>query len=224
MTGSFIAFDGPNGTGKTTAMMSVAKQLEADGHDVVVTREPGGTPLAERLRELLLDPAHAMDTTTQLLIFNAARRSHILEKIRPNLAAGRIVLCDRFISSSLVFQTLKPDGGPDLPADEVLEAHKRYCFNELPDLTVYLHAPHEVRAARIAHRAGAPVDRFEEYDDAFDRAAADRFALCGALLRAPYAMVDATPAPEKVAAACLRVIESHLANAKGPAQAQRGVA
>ncbi|AXK43745.1 dTMP kinase [Erythrobacter aureus] len=223
MTGSFIAFDGPNGVGKSSAMKTVAEALGSSGRDVVVTREPGGTKLAEELRGLLLDPSHPMDTTTQLLIFNAARRSHILDVIRPNVEAGRIVLCDRFISSSLVFQTLKPDGGPDLSVDEVLDAHRRYCFNEMPDLTVYLHAPHEVRAQRIAHRAGAPVDRFEEYDDAFDRAAADRFALCGALLRSPYAMIDASPAADEVAAACLRVVEGHLAGAKIARQEVRAV-
>ncbi len=219
MTGSFIAFDGPNGVGKSSAMQAVADALKAEGRDVLVTREPGGTPLAEKLRELLLDPAYPMDTTTQLLIFNAARRSHIQEIIHPNVSEGRIVFCDRFLSSSLVFQTLKPDGTPDLPVGDVLGAHARYCFNEMPNFTVYLHAPHDIRQSRIAHRAGSPVDRFEEYQSTFDKAAASRFKESGALIKSPHVYIDATPSANEVAAACLAAVKHHLEKAAEPAQA-----
>src|SRR3546814_15130793 len=105
-TGAFIVIDGPNGTGKTCALKSAAVRLRADGHNVIETREPGGTPLAENLRAMILNADNDMDTTTQLLLLNAARRSHIQQVILPNIAKGAIVLCDRFLASSLVYHSL----------------------------------------------------------------------------------------------------------------------
>src|SRR3546814_13411927 len=95
-------------------LKSAAVRLRADGHNVIETREPGGTPLAENLRAMILNADNDMDTTTQLLLLNAARRSHIQQVILPNIAQGAIVLCDRFLASSLVFQSLNSDGTRNL--------------------------------------------------------------------------------------------------------------
>ena len=208
--GAHIVLDGPNATGKSSAMKAVAGMLREAGHDVVETREPGGSPLAERLRAVVLDPSHQMDTTTQLLLFNAARRSHILETIEPNVAAGRIVLCDRFLASSLVFQSLQPNGQKDLDDEIILKAHELFCFDYRPDLSIYLEAPLAVRHQRIASRAGAPIDRFEEYGSAFDDAAAAKFTRCGPLIDNAFVTVDASASPEDVARAVYTAIDDHL--------------
>lgn len=209
--GAFILIDGPNGTGKSTAMRTAAEKLRADGYDVLETREPGGTPLAEKLRGLVLDSSNRMDTVTQLLIFNAARRSHIQEVINPNVEAGRIVLCDRFLPSSLVFQSLNPDGTPNLSDELILDAHRQFCFGRLPDLTLYLDAPLHVRRERIAGRAGAPADRFEEYESAFDIACAEKFQACVDLLPNASVTIDASGTPEAVAESVHGSIREHLA-------------
>lgn len=213
--GIFIAIDGPNGTGKSTALKQAAISLRESGYGVVETREPGGTPLAEKLRTLLLDSSNEMDTMTQLLLFNAARRSHIQTVIDPNVAEGRIVLCDRFLPSSLVFQGLKPDGSEDLHYTTILAAHDNYCLNRIPDLTIYLDAPIHLRKKRIANRAGAQADRFEEYDDAYDIAAANLFRKCASILPGRSLKIDASGPPSDVAAAVQKGILKtlhHFAN------------
>src|SRR3546814_7013265 len=129
-TGSFIVIDGPKGTGKTCALKSAAVRLRADGHNVIETREPGGTPLAENLRAMILNADNDMDTTTQLLLLNAARRSHIQQVILPNIAKGAIVLCDRFLASSLVFQSLNSDGTRNLDDAVILQSHAMFCRSE----------------------------------------------------------------------------------------------
>src|SRR3546814_18739869 len=125
-TGAFIVIDGPNGTGKTCALKSAAVRLRADGHNVIETREPGGTPLAENLRAMILNADNDMDTTTQLLLLNAARRSHIQQVILPNIAKGAIVLCDRFFASSLLFQSLNSDGTRNIDDAVILQSHSMF--------------------------------------------------------------------------------------------------
>ncbi|WP_165356647.1 dTMP kinase [Sphingosinicella sp. BN140058] len=212
MSGCWVVFDGPNAAGKSSALRAVATMLRNDGQEVVETREPGGSPLAEQIRALLLDSSNRMDTTTQLCLFNAARRSHLEETIRPNLAAGRIVLCDRFIASSYVFQSLDADGSSNGSDDLILAAHRLFCDDARPDLSIYFEAPLSVRRQRMSLRAGAPADRFEEYDDAFDVAAAAKFQACGRLLDNAYATIDGAADPETVARSAYEVIINHLSN------------
>lgn len=201
MTGAFIVIDGPNGTGKSSALKSAAASLRAEGYDVIETREPGGTPLAEELRALILLSSNPMDTTTQLLLFNAARRSHIQQVIEPNVSAGRIVLCDRFLASSLVFQSLNSDGTRNLDDDVILSAHKNFCFDLRPDLSIYLDAPTDVRLSRIRCRLDGPADRFEEYGSPFETASTEKFRICGELIDRDYTVIDASQTAESVASA-----------------------
>lgn len=199
--GCLIVLDGPNCTGKSLARTNVAKLLRQEGHDVVETREPGGTPLAEKIRSLILDSTNEMDTVTQVLLFNAARRSHIKQVIEPNVAAGRIVLCDRFLSSSLVFQSLNPDGTAGLDDQFILNAHAMFCDNLKPDLGIYLDAPAEVRQQRLLQRSssGGERDRFEEYELEYDEAVASKFRKVGAVVDRIYAIIDADRDPLIVA-------------------------
>lgn len=208
--GTFIVIDGPNGTGKTRALKAAATALRSQGYDVVETREPGGTPLAEELRAMILMSSNPMDTTTQLLLFNAARRSHIQSVILPSIEAGRIVLCDRFLASSLVFQSLNSDGSQNLDDQTILHAHELFCYNLKPDLSIYLDAPTAVRLQRIAMRIDGTADRFEEFGNAFENASSEKFRKCGNMIDKDYRIIDASQSPEQVAEAVLAAIHRKI--------------
>ncbi|ARJ39092.1 dTMP kinase [Sporosarcina ureae] len=146
MAGLFISFEGPEGAGKTTVLQEIAERLKAQGQDVVMTREPGGIPIAEKIREVILDSNHsAMDGKTEALLYAAARRQHLVEKIIPALKQNKIVLCDRFIDSSLAYQGF----ARDLGIDEVLAINLFAIEEYMPDCTIFFDVPPEVGLARI---------------------------------------------------------------------------
>ncbi|PIC63651.1 dTMP kinase [Sporosarcina sp. P13] len=146
MTGLFISFEGPEGAGKTSVLQEVATRLKALGHAVVVTREPGGIPIAEKIREVILDTSHhTMDGKTEALLYAAARRQHLVEKVIPALEQGMVVLCDRFIDSSLAYQGV----ARGLGLEEVLAINLFAIEDHMPDCTVFFDVPPEVGLARI---------------------------------------------------------------------------
>lgn len=146
MAGLFISFEGPEGAGKTTVLQEIAERLKAQGQDVVMTREPGGIPIAEKIREVILDSNHsAMDGKTEALLYAAARRQHLVEKIIPALKQNKIVLCDRFIDSSLAYQGF----ARELGIDEVLAINLFAIEEYMPDCTIFFDVPPEVGLARI---------------------------------------------------------------------------
>ena len=119
--GFFITFEGPDGSGKTTVSTAVAKSLQEMGIDTVYTREPGGIEIAEQIRRVILDPANtSMDSKTEALLYAAARRQHLIEKVLPALEAGKVVICDRFVDSSLAYQGV----GRNLGIEEVLSINE----------------------------------------------------------------------------------------------------
>ena len=140
----FVTFEGPEGSGKTTQMQALADYLREQGHDVLTTREPGSTPIGERVRNILLDPAHTeMLPPTEFLLFSAARAQHVGQVICPHLTRGGIVLCDRYADSSLAYQGY----GYQLDLD-VLRAITHFATGGLvPDLTLYFDVPVETRPA-----------------------------------------------------------------------------
>lgn len=146
MAGLFISFEGPEGAGKTTVLQEIAERLKVQGQDVVMTREPGGIPIAEKIREVILDSNHsAMDGKTEALLYAAARRQHLVEKIIPALKQNKIVLCDRFIDSSLAYQGF----ARELGIDEVLAINLFAIEEYMPDCTIFFDVPPEVGLARI---------------------------------------------------------------------------
>ena len=146
MAGLFISFEGPEGAGKTTVLQEIAERLKAQGQDVVMTREPGGIPIAEKIREVILDSNHsAMDGKTEALLYAAARRQHLVEKIIPALKQNKIVLCDRFIDSSLAYQGV----ARELGINEVLAINLFAIEEYMPDCTIFFDVPPEVGLARI---------------------------------------------------------------------------
>ncbi|MBI5717568.1 MAG: dTMP kinase [Burkholderiales bacterium] len=159
MTGRFVTFEGIDGAGKSSHIEALAHWMRARGHEVIVTREPGGTPLAERLREMVL--AEPMDTLTELLLVFAARRDHLAGQIVPALARGATVLCDRFTDASFAYQ------GAGRGLAPALIGHLEQWVQEgrQPDLTLWFDLPAQVAAQR--RTAARAPDRFEQQDEAF---------------------------------------------------------
>ncbi|MDL2402190.1 dTMP kinase [Rhizobium mayense] len=160
-TGLFVSFEGGEGAGKSTQIRRLAERLRGLGYDVLVTREPGGSPGAEAVRHVLLSGAAEMfGTRMEAILFAAARNDHVEEVIRPALARGTIVLCDRFMDSSRVYQGVTGNLEPDF-----IEALQRVAVNGVvPDCTLILDIPAEIGLERARRRASATAapDRFEK--------------------------------------------------------------
>lgn len=140
----FITFEGPEGSGKTTIISMLNEAFEKT-NEVMVTREPGGIPISEKVRDILLANENDMDGRTEALLFAAARRQHLVEKIVPALADGKIVLCDRFIDSSLAYQGY----ARNLGIEEIMQINKFAIEDHMPDLTIYLKLSPEAGLGRI---------------------------------------------------------------------------
>jgi dTMP kinase len=164
--GRFITFEGPEGGGKTTQLKRLAERLRAEGHDVVETQEPGGTVVGRQIREILLDPASAaLRPTAELLLMFASRAQNVDEVILPALAAGKIVLCDRFTDSTLAYQ----GAGRGLGADVVYDLDRIACRGLVPHLTLLI----DIDIATGLSRA--KQTRMEAEPVAFHRAVREAF-------------------------------------------------
>ena len=164
MKGKFITFEGADGGGKSTQVQLAATWLQQRGYEVVTTREPGGTVLAEKVRELVLDPNLPLNSTSQSLLYLAARSEHVEKVIRPALETGKIVLCDRFSDSTLVYQGLSL--GKELAELTVMQQLCSFATAGLePDLTIVLDGRPEVLAKRRELRG--VTDRYEQQGLAF---------------------------------------------------------
>ncbi|MBQ6478796.1 MAG: dTMP kinase [Erysipelotrichaceae bacterium] len=150
MKGYFITFEGPDGSGKTTVATAVCEELKKRGYEVIHTREPGGIEISEKIRNIILDPENTMmDAKTEALLYAASRRQHLVEKVFPALEAGKIVICERFLDSSLAYQGY----GRQLGFDEVLEINLFAIDRTYPDLTVYLDVDEKVGLDRLSDRS-----------------------------------------------------------------------
>ncbi|MEE9103427.1 dTMP kinase [Pseudomonas nitroreducens] len=186
MTGLFITLEGPEGAGKSTNREYLAERLRERGIEVQLTREPGGTPLAERIRELLLAPSdEKMAVDTELLLVFAARAQHIAEVIRPALARGAVVLCDRFTDATYAYQ----GGGRGLPVERIAQLESFVQGSLRPDLTLVFDLPVEIGLSRAAARGR--LDRFEQEGRAFFEAVRSTYLARAQAEPARYRIVDA---------------------------------
>ena len=150
MKGLFITFEGPDGSGKTTVATAVCERLKGKGYEVIHTREPGGIAISEDIRKIILDPKNtSMDPKTEALLYAASRRQHLVEKVFPAIKEGKIVICERFLDSSLAYQGY----GRKLGFDEVLSINMFAIDNTYPDLTIYLDVDEQVGLDRLAGRS-----------------------------------------------------------------------
>lgn len=157
--GILISFEGPDGAGKTSVLEALADRLAQDlGRDLVKTREPGGVGIAEAIREVILNPDHTkMDAKTELLLYIAARRQHLVEKVLPALDQGKLVLMDRFIDSSVAYQGY----GRGLDVMGIAWLNQFATDGLVPDLTLYFDVPSELGLARIAASGDREVNRLD---------------------------------------------------------------
>ncbi len=186
MTGLFITLEGPEGAGKSTNREYLAERLREQGVDVLLTREPGGTPLAERIRELLLDSSdEPMAADAELLLVFAARAQHLQQVIRPALARGCVVLCDRFTDATYAYQ----GGGRGLSIERIAQL-EQFVQGELrPDLTLIFDLPIEIGLARAAARGR--LDRFEQEGRGFFEAVRQAYLQRSAQAPQRYRVLDA---------------------------------
>lgn len=206
--GKFITIEGSEGVGKTTQIAALRDSLQARGLEVIVTREPGGTPRAERIRELLLTPTEEpMPITCELLLMFAARATHIENLIRPALERGAWVVCDRFTDATYAYQ----GEGRGVRREEIASL-ERFVQAELrPDLTLLLDAPIEIGAARAAARDGEGVrDRFEQERRDFFQRVRDSYLERARSQPGRIAVIDATADRESVQQAIRAEVEIRL--------------
>ena len=193
MTGLFITLEGPEGAGKSTNREYLAERLREAGIDVVLTREPGGTPLAERIRELLLTPSdEAMCADTELLLAFAARAQHLAEVIRPALTRGAVVLCDRFTDATYAYQ----GGGRGLSQERIATLETFVQGTLRPDLTLVFDLPIEVGMARASARGR--LDRFEQEGRTFFDAVRSTYLKRAEAAPERYRLIDAAQSLEHV--------------------------
>lgn len=205
--GRFLTIEGIEGVGKSTQVTRLSNALNGRGIAHVVTREPGGTPLAERIRAVLLDnvPGETMPPTAELLLMFAARSVHLTNLVEPALRAGRWVLCDRFIDATYAYQ----GGGRGLSADTIGQLETLVLGARRPDLTLLLDAPVEQALGRARQRnAGAAADRFESERAEFFERVRDAYRARAAAEPGRIAVVDASQSADRVAAQILELLRA----------------
>jgi dTMP kinase len=193
MRGSFLTIEGGEGAGKSTMMDRMAAWLESRGRQVVRTREPGGTELAEKLRHILLDKTNTgLSDQAELLLVFAARAQHLTELIRPALARGATVLCDRFTDATWAYQ----GGGRGLPAEDIAVLERLVHGDLQPDLTLLLDIPVEQGLQRASRRSES--DRFEEESLGFFERVREAYLRRAAAAPQRFVVIDASGGVEQV--------------------------
>jgi dTMP kinase len=193
--GIFITFEGPDGAGKTTILTMIGEYLEQNGYPVLVTREPGGIPISEQIREVILNTKNTtMDGRTEALLYAAARRQHLVEKVMPAMAEGKIVLCDRFIDSSLAYQGY----ARGLGIDEVYSIN-RFAIGELmPDVTFFFDIEPAEGLKRINSSESREVNRLDLEEMQFHEDVREGYLKVIEKWRERFYVIDASKELDKV--------------------------
>lgn len=210
MKGHFITLEGGEGSGKTTIIPSLSEALEQRGYRVLITREPGGIPISEQIREVILDSSNTtMNGRTEVLLYAAARTQHLVEKVIPALEKGWVVLCDRFIDSSLAYQGYARGIG----IDEVLKINAFAIQNCMPELTLFLDIRPEEGLKRIAMNKDRETNRLDRETITFHKKVYEGYQLLVNQFSRIQA-IDASQKVESVGIEALSTVMSHLENKK----------
>lgn len=205
----FITFEGPDGSGKSTVIKAVYERLINDGYSVILTREPGGTPIAEKIRDVILDNSNtALDARTEALLYAASRRQHLVEKIWPAIKEGKIVLCDRFLDSSLAYQ----GEGRKLGIENILNVNLFATENTYPDLTLFFNISPEEGLKRVSKDKKRVADRLDNENANFHQTVYNGFLKVNSMYKDRIQVVDATKSLNEVIDNAYKIIKSKLEN------------
>lgn len=203
----FITLEGPEGSGKTSAVESTVKKLQELGYEIVRTREPGGTEIAEQIRNVILDKSNTnMDPRTEALLYAASRRQHLVEKVWPALKENKIVICDRYLDSSLAYQ----GGARGLGVNNVLNINLFATENTWPDLTLLFDIDPKLGLERINKNANREVNRLDLEKLEFHNKVRNTFLDLAKRYPERYVIIDASKSREEVAEATLKAILDRL--------------
>lgn len=203
----FITFEGPDGSGKSTIIKRVFEKLSKEGYQIVLTREPGGTPIAEKIRDIILDNANQeLDARTETLLYAASRRQHLVEKIWPALKEGKIVLCDRFLDSSLAYQ----GGGRSLGIQNVLNVNLFATENTYPDLTLFFDISPELGLKRVSQDKKRVADRLDNENENFHDKVYEAFKKIVDDNQNRIVTIDASKSIEEVTENAYQIIKEKL--------------
>ncbi|KFZ26906.1 MAG: Thymidylate kinase [Candidatus Izimaplasma bacterium HR2] len=204
MKGKFITFEGPEGSGKSTVIVAVKDFLEKEGYSILTTREPGGIKIAEDIRSIILDKENTeMDAHAEALLFAASRSQHYNEKIKPALEADKIILCDRFIDSSLAYQ----GHARGLGIDNVYDINKFAIGNNLPELTIFIDVPPKLGLKRVFSNT-RKVDRLDLETLEFHELVYEGYMLIAKKYDNRFKIVDGTNPVEQVVKDTLKIIKT----------------
>ncbi|MDQ0352634.1 dTMP kinase [Alkalibacillus filiformis] len=209
MSGLFITFEGVEGAGKSTVIQYISNQLRADGYEVVTTREPGGIEIAEKIREVILSKDHtSMDSRTEALLYAAARRQHLVERVMPALNRGQIVLCDRFVDSSLAYQGY----ARGLGMEEVYQVNEFAIEDCMPDLTILFELDPKVGLERISDNEQREKNRLDLEKLDFHKKVEEAYRHLKERFSDRIKSIDAHKSLENVQVECETVIRSFLSS------------
>lgn len=208
MRGYFVSFEGPDGAGKSTVLKEVLNQIGSELEtQYLVTREPGGSKIAEKIRDIILDPANdKMDNKTEALLYAASRSQHVKEIIRPALKEGKVVFSDRYVDSSLAYQ----GAGRDLGIQEVKQINDFATDKLDPDLTFFLDLAPEVGLKRIEKLRPGQEDRLEQENLAFHKKVYAGFLKVKEMYPERFVTVDATQPIDQVVAQVIAILKQRM--------------
>lgn len=191
----FFTFEGPEGAGKTTVLKMIVSKLQEEGKEVIATREPGGSVIAEEIRQVILNPVHKeMDAKTEALLYAAARSQHFVEKIEPALREGKVVLCDRFIDSSLAYQGI----GRGLGIEGVKSINEFAIGERMPDMTILFDLDPEIGLERINSHKDREINRLDVESLAFHQKVREAYLKLAKEFPERIFVIDASKSLEEV--------------------------
>ncbi len=203
----FITIEGPEGSGKSSSMQEVVNRLINEGYEIITTREPGGTPIAEQIRNIILDVNNtALDPRAEALLYAASRRQHLKEKVWPALKEGKIVICDRYIDSSLAYQ----GGARNLGIDNILNINMFATENTWPDLTLLFDVTPEVGLTRIKSNDNREVNRLDLEKIEFHKTVRETFLTLAKKYPDRYVVIDASKPQNEVIEETYKIIKERL--------------